>query len=101
MVFQNYAFISAYELCRTTLSFGLRLKRTPTGSVWPFNSKPTYAKTEIDRRVLETAEMLGLNQLLLRKPKELSGGQRQRVALGRAIVREPQSLPDGRAAFQP
>ena len=88
MVFQNYA-LYPHMSVQDNMSFGLRLKRTATGSPWPFNSRPTYAKTEIDRRVLETADMLGLNQLLLRKPKELSGGQRQRVALGRAIVREP------------
>ena len=89
MVFQNYALyphMSVYD----NMSFGLRLKRTPTGGVWPFNSRRTFSKTEIDRRVSEAAEMLGLKQLMLRKPKELSGGQRQRVALGRAIVREPQ-----------
>ena len=89
MVFQNYA-LYPHMSVQENMSFGLRLKRTPTGSPIPFfNTRPTYAKAEIDRRVLETAEMLGLNQLLLRKPKELSGGQRQRVALGRAIVREP------------
>ena len=89
MVFQNYA-LYPHMSVQDNMSFGLRLKRTPTGSPVPFfNSKPTYTKAEIDRRVLETADMLGLNQLLLRKPKELSGGQRQRVALGRAIVREP------------
>ncbi|HZT41220.1 MAG TPA: sn-glycerol-3-phosphate ABC transporter ATP-binding protein UgpC [Chthonomonadaceae bacterium] len=89
MVFQNYALyphMSVYD----NMSFGLRLKRTPTGGVWPLNSRRTFSRTEIDRRVQEAAEMLGLKQLLLRKPKELSGGQRQRVALGRAIVREPQ-----------
>src|SRR5262249_23229053 len=64
-------------------------KRTPTGGVWPINSRRTYSKEEIDRRVTEAAEMLGLKPLLRRKPKELSGGQRQRVALGRAIVRQP------------
>ena len=88
MVFQNYALyphMSVYD----NMSFGLRLKRTPTGGVWPMNSKRTFTKEEIDRRVQEAAEMLGLKPLLLRKPKELSGGQRQRVALGRAIVREP------------
>lgn len=88
MVFQNYALyphMSVYD----NMSFGLRLKRTPTGGVWPFNSKRTFSKEEIDRRVNEAAEMLGLKPLLARKPKELSGGQRQRVALGRAIVREP------------
>jgi multiple sugar transport system ATP-binding protein len=88
MVFQNYALyphMSVYD----NMSFGLRLKRTPTGGVWPMNSKRTFTKDEIDRRVNEAAEMLGLKPLLQRKPKELSGGQRQRVALGRAIVREP------------
>jgi multiple sugar transport system ATP-binding protein len=88
MVFQNYALyphMSVYD----NMSFGLRLKRTPSGGVYPFNSKRTFSKEEIDRRVNEAAEMLGLKPLLQRKPKELSGGQRQRVALGRAIVREP------------
>ncbi len=88
MVFQNYALyphMNVYE----NMSFGLRLKRTPTSGVWPLNSRRTYSKDEIDRRVTEAAEMLGLKPLLHRKPKELSGGQRQRVALGRAIVREP------------
>jgi multiple sugar transport system ATP-binding protein len=88
MVFQNYALyphMSVYD----NMSFGLRLKRTPTGGVWPFNSRRTFSKDEIDRRVHEAADMLGLKPLLQRKPKELSGGQRQRVALGRAIVREP------------
>lgn len=88
MVFQNYALyphMSVYD----NMSFGLRLKRTPTGGVWPLNSKRTFTSAEIDRRVQEAAEMLGLKPLLNRKPKELSGGQRQRVALGRAIVREP------------
>lgn len=48
-----------------------------------------FPKTEIDRRVKEAARMLGIENLLDRKPKQLSGGQRQRVAVGRAIVREP------------
>jgi multiple sugar transport system ATP-binding protein len=88
MVFQNYALyphMSVYD----NMSFGLRLKRTESGGPWPFNSKRTFTEAEIDRRVQEAAEMLGLKPLLERKPKELSGGQRQRVALGRAIVREP------------
>jgi multiple sugar transport system ATP-binding protein len=75
MVFQNYALyphMTVYE----NMAFGLRLRR--------------YPKAEIDRRVKEAAEMLGIEGLLDRKPKQLSGGQRQRVALGRAIVREPQ-----------
>src|SRR5437016_9287068 len=58
------------------MAFGLRLRK--------------YPKTEIDRRVKEAAEMLGIGMLLDRKPKQLSGGQRQRVAMGRAIVRQPQ-----------
>ncbi len=74
MVFQNYALyphMSVYD----NIAFGLKLRG--------------MAKTEIERRVGEVAEMLGLQKLLKRKPKELSGGQRQRVAVGRAIAREP------------
>ena len=74
MVFQSYALyphMSVYD----NMAFGLKLRKTP--------------KDEIDRRVKEAAEILGLANLLDRKPKQLSGGQRQRVAVGRAIVREP------------
>ncbi|MCC6444913.1 MAG: sn-glycerol-3-phosphate ABC transporter ATP-binding protein UgpC [Armatimonadetes bacterium] len=74
MVFQNYALyphMNVYD----NMAFGLKLRKFP--------------KQEIQRRVKEAADMLGLGELLHRKPKELSGGQRQRVALGRAIVREP------------
>ena len=74
MVFQNYALyphMSVYE----NLAFGLKLRR--------------YPKKEIERRVQEAAEILGLGAMLKRKPKELSGGERQRVAVGRAIVRKP------------
>src|SRR5256712_2928506 len=74
MVFQNYALyphMSVYD----NIAFGLKLRNV--------------AKTEIERRVNEVAEMLSIGQLLKRKPKELSGGQRQRVAVGRAIAREP------------
>src|SRR3954466_2938596 len=74
MVFQNYALyphMSVYE----NMSFGLRLKKTP--------------KDEIARRVDNAARILGLTELLQRKPKQLSGGQRQRVAMGRAIVGDP------------
>jgi len=74
MVFQNYALyphMSIYE----NMSFGLRLKK--------------YPKEEINKRVSEAAEILGIKKLLHRKPKQLSGGERQRVALGRAIVRKP------------
>src|SRR5881409_3345525 len=75
MVFQNYA-LYPHMTVYDNMAFGLRLRK--------------YPKTEIDRRVKEAAEMLGIGMLLDRKPKQLSGGQRQRVALGRAIVREPQ-----------
>ncbi len=74
MVFQNYALyphMSVYD----NMAFGLKLRKVP--------------KDQIKQRVAEVAELLGLSDLLNRKPKQLSGGQRQRVALGRAIVREP------------
>ena len=75
MVFQNYALyphMSVFD----NLAYGLRQRHT--------------AVSDIRRRVQAVAERLGIEQLLLRKPKQLSGGQRQRAALGRAIVREPQ-----------
>ncbi len=75
MVFQNYALYPHMNVYQN-ISFGLRLRKFP--------------KDEIDRRVKQAAAMLGLENLLDRKPKELSGGQRQRVALARAIVRDPQ-----------
>jgi multiple sugar transport system ATP-binding protein len=74
MVFQNYALyphMSVYQ----NMAFGLKMRRTP--------------KKEIEKRVREAAEILSIEALLERRPRELSGGQRQRVALGRAIVREP------------
>jgi multiple sugar transport system ATP-binding protein len=74
MVFQNYALyphMNVYD----NMAFGLKLRKFP--------------KDEIERRVQNAAEILSIEQLLDRKPKQLSGGQRQRVALGRAIVREP------------
>src|SRR3989440_4921924 len=74
MVFQSYALyphLSVYD----NIAFGLRVKRMP--------------KSEIDRRVRNAAQVLGLDSFLKRKPRALSGGQRQRVAMGRAIVREP------------
>jgi multiple sugar transport system ATP-binding protein len=74
MVFQSYALyphMSVYD----NMAFGLSLRKTPKG--------------DIKRRVDEAAQILGIENLLKRKPKALSGGQRQRVALGRAIVREP------------
>ena len=74
MVFQSYA-LYPHMTVYDNMAFGLKLRKTP--------------KTEIDRRVKEAADILGLMPLLDRKPKALSGGQRQRVAVGRAIVREP------------
>ena len=63
---------------------------------WPASTRaPSRSKVD------EAAEMLELTQHLDRKPANLSGGQRQRVAMGRAIVRQPQGVPDGRAAVQP
>jgi multiple sugar transport system ATP-binding protein len=74
MVFQNYALYPHMDVYKN-MAFGLKLRKVP--------------KDEIDRIVKRTAELLGIRELLDRKPKELSGGQRQRVALGRAIVRNP------------
>ena len=74
MVFQSYALyphLSVYD----NMAFGLKLRKVP--------------KDEIKRRVGEAADILGIRDLLDRKPRQLSGGQRQRVAVGRAIVREP------------
>ncbi|MFG0284151.1 MAG: ABC transporter ATP-binding protein [Phycisphaerales bacterium JB039] len=77
MVFQNYA-LYPHMTVRQNMAFGLKLRR--------------YPKKEIRRRVDEAARMLGLEDLLDRKPRALSGGQRQRVAVGRAIVREPKAF---------
>ncbi|MDJ0755483.1 MAG: sn-glycerol-3-phosphate ABC transporter ATP-binding protein UgpC [Ardenticatenaceae bacterium] len=74
MVFQSYA-LYPHMTVYDNMAFGLKLRKTP--------------KAEIDTRVKEAGEILGLTQYLDRKPKALSGGQRQRVAVGRAIVREP------------
>jgi multiple sugar transport system ATP-binding protein len=77
MVFQNYALyphMSVFE----NMSFSLEMRKIP--------------KREISQRVQEAAEILGIGQLLKRKPKQLSGGQRQRVAVGRAIVRKPEAF---------
>lgn len=74
MVFQNYALyphMTVYE----NMAFGLKLRH--------------MSRAEIDERVRRAANMLGLEPVLARKPRQLSGGQRQRVALGRALVREP------------
>ncbi len=75
MVFQNYA-LYPHMSVRENLAFGLKLRKLP--------------RADIEKRVQEAAELLGLAECLDRKPKALSGGQRQRVALGRAIVRKPQ-----------
>jgi multiple sugar transport system ATP-binding protein len=90
MVFQNYALyphMTVYE----NMAFGLKL-RMLGGVFWQIAhwSEAQQRKTDIHQRVTRVAEMLDLQHLLARKPKQLSGGQRQRVALGRAIVREPQ-----------
>ena len=74
MVFQNYALYPHLTVYKN-MAFGLTLRKVP--------------KQEIDRRVRETAQMLGIEKLLKRKPMQLSGGERQRVAIGRAIMREP------------
>jgi multiple sugar transport system ATP-binding protein len=74
MVFQSYA-LYPHMSVRENLEFGLKLRKTP--------------KDEMNRRVDEAAQILGLSELMDRKPRQLSGGQRQRVALGRAIVRKP------------
>ena len=77
LVFQNYA-LYPHMTVRENMEFPLKLRKMP--------------KEEIDRRVKQAAETLGITEYLDRKPKALSGGQRQRVAIGRAIVREPKVL---------
>ena len=77
MVFQNYA-LYPHMTVRGNIAFPLKLRKVP--------------KEEIDQRVNQAAEILGITEYLDRKPKALSGGQRQRVAIGRAIVREPKVL---------
>ena len=77
MVFQNYA-LYPHMTVRDNIAFPLKLRKVP--------------KEEIDQRVNQAAEILGITEYLDRKPKALSGGQRQRVAIGRAIVREPKVL---------
>ena len=75
MVFQNYA-LYPHMSVRQNMGYGLKIRK--------------IKKQEIERRVREAAEILGINEYLDRKPRQLSGGQRQRVAMGRAIVRDPQ-----------
>ncbi|MGB2698519.1 MAG: ABC transporter ATP-binding protein [Candidatus Zixiibacteriota bacterium] len=74
MVFQSYA-LYPHKNVSENIAFPLKMKKTPRG--------------EIQKKVLEISELLGIGELLERKPRELSGGQRQRVALGRALVRKP------------
>ena len=74
MVFQNYALYPQMTV-RENMAFGLKIRK--------------FNQSEVDSRVLEASDILQIQNLLDRKPKELSGGQRQRVALGRAIVRQP------------
>ncbi len=75
MVFQSYA-LYPHMTVRDNIAFGLKIRKTP--------------KPEMEKKVLQAAETLGIGHLLDRKPKQLSGGQRQRVAVARAIVRDPQ-----------
>jgi multiple sugar transport system ATP-binding protein len=77
MVFQNYA-LYPHMTVYDNMGFGLKLRK--------------LSKTEINRRVREAADILGLEEFLDKKPKALSGGQRQRVAMGRAIVRHPKAF---------
>src|SRR4051812_17739478 len=77
MVFQSYA-LYPHMTVRQNLGYGLKVRKT--------------SKDEIKERVARAAQLLGLDELLDRKPAALSGGQRQRVAMGRAIVREPQAF---------
>jgi multiple sugar transport system ATP-binding protein len=77
MVFQSYA-LYPHMTVRQNLGYGLKVRRAP--------------KADIERRVTDVAQMLGLGDLLDRRPLQLSGGQRQRVAMGRAIVREPRAF---------
>ena len=74
MVFQNYA-LYPHMTVYNNMAFAIKLRKVP--------------RDEVDRRVREAANILGITEYLQRKPKALSGGQRQRVAIGRAIVRDP------------
>jgi multiple sugar transport system ATP-binding protein len=77
MVFQNYA-LYPHMTAYANIAFGLKMR--------------SFAREEIDRRVRDASRVLGLDEVLQKKPRTLSGGQRQRVAMGRAIVREPQAF---------
>lgn len=98
MVFQNYALYPHMTVYKN-MAFGLLLRRkyglwdSPLGLIfaYPLWKKAREERKAIDTRVREAAEILGITQLLERRPKALSGGQRQRVAVGRAIVRNPKA----------
>jgi multiple sugar transport system ATP-binding protein len=77
MVFQSYA-LYPHMTVRQNLGYGLKVRKAP--------------KAEAERRIEEVADLLGLTEMLDRRPAQLSGGQRQRVAMGRAIVREPRAF---------
>ncbi len=77
MVFQNYA-LYPHMTVYDNMAFGLKLRK--------------FKKSEIDKRVRDAGDILGISELLDRRPKALSGGQRQRVAVGRAIVRKPEAF---------
>jgi len=89
MVFQNYA-LYPHMTVYDNIAFGLRLRELK-GFFWEMThlGQAKVIRQSIDTRVREVAKMLGIDQLLQRRPRELSGGQRQRVALARAIVRKP------------
>ena len=86
MVFQSYALFPHLSVAENIV-FGLRVRRVPAA--------------ERDAAPARVAELLGLDDLLERKPSQLSGGQQQRVALGRAIIAREAGVPDGRAAVEP
>jgi multiple sugar transport system ATP-binding protein len=81
MVFQNYA-LYPHMTVYQNMAFSLKLRRRELG----------LSKAQIDEKVRQTARVLGIEDLLTRKPRALSGGQRQRVAVGRAIVRNPKAF---------
>ena len=103
MVFQNYALYPHMTIFEN-MAFGLQctkmqdVKKDEAGNPIlddkgnPVKVMRSYTKEEINKRVTEAAEILGITDYLKRKPKEMSGGQRQRVALGRAIVRDPKVM---------
>ena len=103
MVFQNYA-LYPHMTVFDNVAFGLKIRKIPDvkrdkqgNPVLDKNGKEIpvmrhYNKDEINQKVLEAADILGITEYLAKKPKEMSGGQRQRVSLGRAIVREPKVM---------